>query len=154
MESIPDPFPTTTLSVPNLTELVSRLRDPEIKRCVTIVHAKREGEGDWVMANAAARLSRGGKMKVFGPEAGTPADVVEHALHTDAKVVFTGELKRSEDGLAFRKAASMGVRPVGIITVIRLVEAQMLLESIGPWRDYDIVLLSTDLPPQKKTTPE
>ena len=45
MEILPDPFPTTKLSVPNLAELVSRLRDPDIRRCVTIVHAKRDGEG-------------------------------------------------------------------------------------------------------------
>jgi len=144
MEILPDPFPTTKLSVPNLAELVSRLRDPDIRRCVTIVHAKRDGEGDWVMANAAARLTRAGKMKVFGPEAGTPSDVIDHAIRIGAAVVFAGELKRSEDGLALRKAASFGIRPVGSITVIRLVEAQMLLESMGPWRDYDVALLSVD----------
>jgi hypothetical protein len=154
MESLPDPFPTTKLSVPNLTELVTRLRDPDIRRCITIVHAKREGEGDWVLANGAARLKRTGNVKVFGPEAGTPADVVEHAIRIDAKVVFTGELKRGEDGVAFRKAASFGIRPVGIITVIRLIEAQMLLESLGPWREFNVALLSTDLADQKKTAPE
>ena len=145
MESLPDPFPTTRLSVPNLAELVARLRDPTVKKCVTVVHAKRDGEGEWILANAAARLLRG-KTKVFGPDAGTPSDVIAHAVRTDAKVVFTGELRRSDDGMAFRKAADLGIKPVGTITVIRLVEAQMLLESMGPWRDYDVVLLSPDHP--------
>ncbi|HZZ00932.1 MAG TPA: hypothetical protein VFE36_15330 [Candidatus Baltobacteraceae bacterium] len=149
MERIPDPFPTTTLSVPNLTELVTRLRDPARTRCVTLIHAKRDGEGEWVLANAAARLTRG-NVKVFGPELGTAHDVVEHGLRTDAKVIFTGDLRRADDAMAFRKAAAIGVRPVGTITVIRLIEAQMLLEAMGPWTGYDVVLLSVDLPPVKK----
>ena len=143
MENTPDPFPTTRLSVPNLPELVTRLRDPDIKRCVTVIHAKREGEGEWVLANAAARLMRS-KIKVFGPEPGTVADVVEHAIRIDAKVVFTGELRRTEDGIAFRRAAALGVRPVGTITVIRLLEAQMLLETMGPWIGFNVALLSSD----------
>lgn len=145
MDSIPDPFPTTTLSVPNLSELVVRLRDPELTRCVTVIHAKRNGEGEWILANAAARLSRS-KMKVFGPEPGTAAEIVEHGLRTDAKVIFTGDLRRSDDAMAFRKAASLGVKPVGTITVIRLIEAQMSLEALGPWIGFDVVLLSVDLP--------
>jgi hypothetical protein len=145
VERVPDPFPTTTLSVPNLSELVVRLRDPARTRCVTIVHAKNEGEGEWVLANAAARLVRS-NIKVFGPELGTAADTIEHGLRMDAKVIFTGDLRRSNDAMAFRKAASLGVKPVGTITVIRLVEAQMLLEAMGPWTDYDVVLLSVDLP--------
>jgi hypothetical protein len=145
VERIPDPFPTTKLSVPNLSELVARLRDPARKNCVTVIHAKRDGEGEWVLANAAARLARS-KIKVFGPEPGTASEVVEHALRIDAKIVLTGELRRSDDGLAFRKAASLGIKPVGTITVIRLVEAQMLLESMGPWTGYDVALLSVDLP--------
>lgn len=151
---MPDPFPTTRLSVPNLAELVTRLRDPRLERCITVVHAKREGEGEWVLANAAARLMRS-KVKLFGPEPGTAADVVEHGLRIDAKVVFTGELRRTEDAVAFRKAAALGVKPVGTITVIRLVEAQMLLESMGPWIGYNLALLSTDIKrEQKKTTSE
>jgi hypothetical protein len=148
VDQVPDPFPTTTLSVPHLSELVARLRDPAIARCVTVIHAKRNGEGEWVLANAAARLSRG-KIKVFGPELGTAADVVELGLRTDAKVIFTGDLRRSDDAMAFRKAASMGVRPVGTITVIRLIEAQMLLEAMGPWNGFDVVLLSLDLAAKK-----
>jgi hypothetical protein len=148
VERVPDPFPTTTLSVPNLSELVVRLRDRALTRCVTVIHAKRDGEGEWVLANAAARLTRG-NIKVFGPELGTAADVVEQGLRTDAKVVFTGDVRRSDDGMAFRKAASLGVKPVGTITVIRLIEAQMLLEAIGPWNGYDVMLLSVDLPVRK-----
>ena len=143
MSEIPDPFPTTRLSVPNLAELLMRLRNADIKNCITVVHAKREGEGEWILANAAARLTRS-KIKVFGPEHGTAADVVEHGLRVDAKVVFTGELRRSEDSIAFRRAASFNVRPVGVITCIRLGEARMVLETLGPWIGYDVALLSMD----------
>jgi hypothetical protein len=139
----PDLFPTTRLSVPNLPELLARLRDPELTRCVTIVHSKRDGEGEWILANAAARLMRS-SVKTFGPEAGTPADVVDHALRIGAKVVFTGELRRADDAIAFRRAAARGVRPVGTITVIRLAEAKMLVEALGPWVGYDVMLLSAD----------
>lgn len=148
VDRIPDPFPTTTLSVPNLSELLARLRDPALTRCVTVIHAKRDGEGEWILANAAARLTRS-SVKVFGPELGTAAGIVEHGLRTDAKVIFTGELRRSDDAMAFRKAALLGVKPVGTITVIRLIEAQMLLEAMGPWNGFDIVLLSVDLPVQR-----
>lgn len=82
MDRIPDPFPTTTLTVPNLSELVARLRDPALSRCV------------WVLANAAARLSRG-SVKVYGPEHGTAAEAIERGLRTD-------------DAMAFRKAAALG----------------------------------------------
>ena len=144
MEQLPDPFPTTRLSVPNLAELVARLRDPNVARCITVVHAKRENEGEWILANAAARLMRN-KIKVFGPEAGTAADIAEHAIRIGAKIVFTGDLRRDEDAIAFRRAAALGIKPVGTITVIRLAEAQMLLESMGPWRGFDVALLSPDL---------
>jgi len=150
VDRIPDPFPTTTLSVPNLSELVARLRDPAIARCITIIHSKRAGEGEWVLANAAARLTRG-NVKVFGPEPGTASGVIEHGLRTDAKVIFTGDLRRSDDAMAFRKAASLGVKPVGTITVIRLIEAQMSLEAMGPWQGYDVMLLIVDLPVRKDT---
>lgn len=144
MPEVPfDPFPTTKLSIPNLAELVARLRDPALRQCVTLVHAKRQGEGDWILGNAAARLMRS-KIKVFGPEPGTAADIIEHALRIDAKVVLTGELRRDDDAAAFRKAASFGVRPVGVITCIRLGEARMLLEAMGPWTGFDVALLSTD----------
>jgi hypothetical protein len=86
------------------------------------------------------------KMRIFGPEAGTPADLIDHALRIGAKVVFTGELRRDDDAIAFRKAAALGVKPVGIITVIRLVEAQLNVEKLGPWTGYDVALLSPDLP--------
>jgi hypothetical protein len=144
MPEIPfDPFPTPRLSVPNLSELLTRLRDPDIKKCITIVHAKREGEGEWVLGNAAARLMRG-KIKIFGPEAGTASDLVDHAIRIDAKIVFTGEVRREDDAAAFRRAASYGVRPVGIVTVIRLTEAQLRLAQLGPWTGFDLELLSSD----------
>ena len=138
--------PTTRLSVPNLTALLARLRNEELRRCVTFVHAKKEGEGEWVLGTAAARLMRG-KVKIFGPEAGTIVDLVEHALRIGAKVLFAGEVRRDEDGRAMRQAASLGVRPVGVITCIRLVEAQMRLKEFGPWTGYDVALLSSDSQP-------
>lgn len=141
---IPDPFPTTKLSVPNLAELLLRLRDPSIRNCITAVHAKQQGEGEWVLANAAARLMRG-KIKVLGPETGTAIDLVDHAIRIEAKVVFAGELRRGADGLAFRRAATFGIRPVGVITCIRLVEARLVLEEMGPWLGYDVALLSPDI---------
>lgn len=141
---IPDPFPTQRLSVPNLAELLMRLRNQEIRNCITVVHAKKEGEGEWICANAAARLQRG-KIKLFGPSPGTLPDVVEHGLRTDAKIIFAGEMRRDSDGASFRKAAAHNVRPVGVITCIRLGEARMLLETMGPWLGYDVALLTTDL---------
>jgi hypothetical protein len=141
---IPDPYPTTRLSVPNLAELLTRLRDQDIRHCVTVIHAKRQGEGEWILANAAARLLRS-KVKIFGPEPGTAADVVEHALRIEAKVVFTSELRREADGAALRRAALFGVRSVGVITCIRLSEAKMQIEKMGPWTGFDLAVLSTDL---------
>jgi hypothetical protein len=145
MPDIPfDPFPTAKLAVPNLTALVARLRDTTIKHGITVVHAKKEGEGEWILATAAARLTRSG-IKVAGPEPATPPDLVDHALRIDAKVVLAGELRRDADALALRKAAWFGVSAVGVITCIRLGEAQMLLATFGPWTGYDVQLLSQDL---------
>ena len=141
---IPDPFPTTRLSVPNLAELLMRLRDTTIKNCITVIHAKREGEGEWICANAATRLQRG-KIKILAPSPGTLKDIVEHGLRIDAKIIFAGEMRRDSDGMEFRTAATYNARPVGIITCIRLGEAKMLLEAMGPWIGYDVALLSPDL---------
>lgn len=145
MPEVPfDPFPTTKLTVPNLAALLGRLRNDTIKHNVTLIHAKKDGEGDWIMATAAARLKRN-HVKIVGPEPGTPENLVEHALRSDAKVVFAGEIRRDPDALALRKAAALGVKAVGVITCIRLIEAQMLLETFGPWTGYDVALISPDL---------
>ncbi|MBV8490079.1 MAG: hypothetical protein JO199_06055 [Candidatus Eremiobacteraeota bacterium] len=121
-----------------------RLRNADIRNCITVIHAKREGEGEWICGNAAARLQRG-KIKIFGPSPGTVPDIVEQALRVDAKIVFAGEMRRDADGLAFRKAASFGVRPVGVITCIRLSEARMVFETMGPWTGYNVELLTPDI---------
>ncbi|HTX59209.1 MAG TPA: hypothetical protein VMH02_05975 [Verrucomicrobiae bacterium] len=136
-----DPFPTMRMSVPNLPELLARLRSDSIKHGVTIVHAKAQGEGDWILGTASARLKRG-NLKIVGPEPHTPKDLVEHALRIGAKIVLAGELRREEDSRALRAAAALGVHAVGVITAGKLSEAQALLAFLGPWTNYDVSLLS------------
>jgi hypothetical protein len=138
--SAPDPFPTIRLTVPHLRELLERLRSDDIRHGITVVHAKKPGEGEWILANARARLLRG-SIKIVGPEAVRPADLVEQAARIGAKVVFVGELRREDDARALRVAAAMGIRPVGVITAPTLSEAQMLLAVLGPWNNFDVALL-------------
>jgi hypothetical protein len=136
-----DPFPTIRLSVPHLRELLERLRSETIRYGITIVHAKRPEEGDWVLANARARLLRG-TIKIVGPEPVRAVDLVEQAARIGAKVVLTGEMRREEDARALRAAAALGMRPVAVITAPTLSEAQMTLAVLGPWTNYDVALLS------------
>jgi hypothetical protein len=136
-----DPFPTIRLSVPHLRELLERLRSDTIRHGVTIVHAKRPEEGEWILSNARARLMRG-TLKIVGPEAVRAADLVEQAARIGAQVVLTGEMRREDDARALRAAAVLGMRPVGVITAPKLSEAQMMLAVLGPWTDYDVALLS------------
>lgn len=91
-----DPFPTIRLSVPHLRELLERLRSDTIRHGVTIVHAKRPEEGEWILSNARARLMRG-TLKIVGPEAVRAADLVEQAARIGAQVVLTGEMRREDD---------------------------------------------------------
>jgi hypothetical protein len=77
---------------------------------VTIVHAKRPEEGEWILSNARARLMRG-TLKIVGPEAARAADLVERAARIGAQVVLTGEMRREDDARALRAAAVLGMRP-------------------------------------------
>jgi len=129
------------MTVPNLVDLLARLRDESNSNCITIIHAEKHGEGDWVIANAAARLARN-NIKVAGPEPIKVIDVVERAIRMGAKVAFVGEVRREEDARAVRAAAALNIKPVGIVTAGKLVDAQALLTILGPWKGYDLVLLS------------
>jgi hypothetical protein len=139
--SAPDPFPTMKLSVPHLRELLERLRSETIRHGITIVHAKRPAEGEWILSNARARLLRG-SIKIVGPEPVKASDLVEQAARIGAKVVLAGEIRREEDARALRAAAALGMKPVGIITAEKLSEAQMRLAVLGPWTNYDLAMLS------------
>lgn len=136
-----DPYPTISMSVPNLVELLTRLRDDSIAHAITVLHAEREGEGEWVSATAAARLARS-NVKLVGPEPIKAVDLVEHAVRIGAKLVFIGEIRREEDARAARAAAALGIKPVGIITVPKLSDAKALVTVLGPWKGYDVALLS------------
>jgi len=138
-----DKYPTTVMRVPNLVELLARLRDPGLRNPITVLHGRVEGEGEWVTANAAARMQRE-NIKAVGPEAASFSALVEHAARLGAKIVFLGEVRRAEDGRALRNAASLGIHPVAYLTMRTRAEAQDLLTVIGPWEKYDIVLLSSE----------
>ena len=129
------------MSVPNLVELLSRLRDESVVHGITVVHAEKEGEGDWVLATAAARLARS-NAKIVGPEPIKAVDLVEHAIRVGAKLAFIGEIRREEDARAARAAAALGIKPVGVITAPKLSDVQALITVLGPWKGYDVALLS------------
>lgn len=135
-----DPFSTTSMSVPHLSELLARLRDEETRRSITVLHASRADEGEWIFSNAASRLTRSG-IRVFGPEPMKAKDLVEQAALIGAKVIYVGELRREEDARAVRAAASFGIRTVATITAASIEEAQRLLEILGPWTAYNLQLL-------------
>jgi stage III sporulation protein SpoIIIAA len=135
-----DPFSTTSMSVPHLTELLARLRDETARRSITIIHASKAEEGEWIFSNAASRLSRSG-IRIFGPEPMKAKDLVEQAAHIGAKVIYVGELRREEDARAIRAAATFGIRTVATITASQLEETQRLVEILGPWTGYDIAIL-------------
>ncbi|HEY8321708.1 MAG TPA: hypothetical protein VIG46_08000 [Candidatus Baltobacteraceae bacterium] len=135
-----DPFSTTSMSVPHLSELLARLRDETTRRSITILHATRPDEGEWIFSNAASRLTRSG-IRVFGPEPMKAKDLVEQAAHIGAKVIYVGELRREEDARAVRAAAAFGIRTVATITAGSIEEAQRLLEILGPWTAYNLALL-------------
>jgi hypothetical protein len=142
MEQAPpdDPFPTSRIAVPHLGELLKRVRGATA-HSITIVHARREGEGDWILGTAAARLRRS-SLKIAGPEPMLPKDMVEYALRTNSKVVLAGEIRREDDARALRHAAALGLAAVGVITTDKLSEAKTRLAFLGPWTNYDVALLS------------
>lgn len=135
-----DPFSTTSMSVPHLPELLARLRDEETRRSITILHAKRPDEGEWIFSNASSRLTRSG-VRVFGPEPMKAKDLVDQAAHIGAKVIYVGEMRREEDARAIRAAAAFGIRTVATITASSIEEARRLLEILGPWTGYNLELL-------------
>ncbi len=135
-----DPYPTIRMSVPHLAELLARLRDDDARRSVTIIHATKPEEGEWIFSNAASRLSRSG-VRVFGPEPMKAKDLVEQAAHIGAKVIYVGEMRREEDARAIRAAASFGIRTVATVTAEHIEETQRLVEILGPWTGYDLAVL-------------
>jgi hypothetical protein len=137
----PDPFPTIRLSIPHLRELLERVRNESSRHAITVVHARRPEEGEWILSNARARLLRG-TIKIVGPEPARTKDLVEQAARIGAKIVLTGEMRREEDARALRAAAAIGMHPVSVITAPTLQEAKMTLAVFGPWTNYDVALLS------------
>lgn len=135
-----DPFSTTSMSVPHLPELLARLRDEETRRSITILHAKRADEGEWIFSNASSRLTRSG-VRVFGPEPMKAKDLVEQAAHIGAKVIYVGEMRREEDARAIRAAAAFGIRTVATVTAPTIEESQRLVEILGPWTGYNLSIL-------------
>jgi hypothetical protein len=137
-----DLFPTTSIQVPNLIPLLERLRDENRRRVVTLLHVKSAEEGEWICATAAARLARG-NVKILGPEALKPLDMIERAIRSNTKIVFAGEIRREEDARAMRAAATLGVRPVGYIVREKRSEADNLMTLLGTWNSFDIALLGS-----------
>jgi hypothetical protein len=137
-----DLFPTGTISVPNLVPLLERLRDENRRRTITLLHVRSFEEGEWICSTAAARLSRSA-IKILGPEAMKPLDLIERAIRSSVKIVFAGEIRREEDARAFRAAATLGIRPVGYIIREKRSEAKDLMTLLGPWNSFDIELLGS-----------
>jgi hypothetical protein len=138
-----DPFPTVKLNVPYLKELLEVLRDPKRERVVAIIHVTSREEGEWVLANTAARLARS-NIKAFGPETSRPMDAIEQALREGAKIALIGEIRRVEDATAMRAAAGPGLamRLVGYIAVQTRKEFDDVVAELGPWRSITPVSLS------------
>lgn len=137
-----DLYPTTTIRVPNLIPLLQRLRDENRRRVISVLHVRSSEEGEWICATAAARLARG-NLKILGPEAMKPLDLIERAIRSGAKVVFAGEIRREEDARSMRAAATLGIRPVGYIVRETRKEANDLVTLLGSWNSFDIELLSS-----------
>jgi ADP-ribose pyrophosphatase YjhB (NUDIX family) len=134
-------FPTTSINVPNLVQLMDRLRDENRKRSITIIHVASAEEGEWICSTAAARLARYGE-KMIGPEPGKVIDLVETAIRVKVPYLFAGELRREEDARALRAAATLGIKPVAFIVRPSRKEADNLLTMLGSWSSFDIALLS------------
>jgi hypothetical protein len=141
MSGAPDPYPTIRLTVPHLRELLERVRNETLRYGITIVHATRPDEGEWILSNARARLLRG-NLKLVGPEPAKTSDLVEQAARIGAQIVLAGEMRREDDARALRAAAAVGMRPVAYITAPTPSEAQMTLAMLGPWTNYDVALLT------------
>ena len=137
-----DLYPTATIRVPNLIPLLQRIRDENRRRVISLLHVRSSEEGEWICATAAARLARG-HLKILGPEAMKPLDLIERAIRSSAKVVFAGEIRREEDARSMRAAATLGIRPVAYIVRETRKEANDLMTLLGSWNSFDIELLSS-----------
>lgn len=134
-------FPTTSINVPNLVQLMDRLRDENSKRSITFVHVASAEEGEWICSTAAARLARYGD-KMVGPESGKMIDLVETAIRAQVPYIFAGELRREEDARALRAAATLGIKTVAFVVRPSRKEADDLLTMLGSWGSFDVAVLS------------
>jgi hypothetical protein len=141
MENSRELFPTTSINVPNLVQLMERLRDENAKRAITFVHVVSSEEGEWICSTAAARLKRYGD-KMIGPEPGKIIDLVETAIRSKVPYLFAGEMRREEDARALRAAATLGIKPVAFIVRPSRTEADNTITMLGSWSSFDVALLS------------
>jgi hypothetical protein len=137
-----DLFATTTMRVPHLVPLMERMRSQERRRVITLLHVQSPEEGEWICSTAAARLARE-NVRVLGPEALKPLDLIEQAIRSSSKFVFAGEIRREEDARALRAAATLGIRAVGYVVRERRHDAENLLTLLGPWNSFDFALLGS-----------
>jgi hypothetical protein len=138
-----DPFPTAKLTVPYLKELLDHVRDPEKERAIVIFHAESPEEGEWVMQNAASRLTRNkNKMLVCGPEPNRVTEILEHALRMKAQVAFAGEIRKVEDAQALRSGAALGLRVVAFLAVKDRKLFNDTVAELGPWSNVSLLSLS------------
>jgi len=145
-----DIFPTTRINVPNFVPLMDRLRDENLKRAITLLHAHSAEEGDWICSTAAARLARE-KVQALGPTDGRAIDLIETGMRSKVTIVFAGELRREEDARALRAGATFGIRPVAFLVRETRKDAEDALRMLGPWGGYDLVLLSEEHQPKSTT---
>jgi hypothetical protein len=148
MAPINDPFPTTKLTVPYLSEVLERLRDPKAQRVIVICHAKSPEEGEWILATTAARMQRNG-VKVVGPESTAPVSLMELALREKAEVALVTGIHTPQDAHALRAASGMGLKIAGVLCAPTVDEFKAFLNSLGPWAGYNLMPLTrTPLPPR------
>jgi hypothetical protein len=143
-----DLFPTVTMTVPFLKELLARMRDVSSRRSITIIHADSTDQAQWILSNAAARLQRGG-LRVAGPEPKPPALIVEEALRLGSKYLLAGEMRRIADAQALRAAAALGINVAATISRENRRQVEDLLALVGPWENYDVKLLSRQPPTRR-----
>lgn len=143
-----DPFPTAKLTVPYLSELLEKLREPKTDKLIIIFQAQNAAEGEWILANVASRLSRG-SMRVHEAEPSTLMNNLEMALSKKVAVALVGELRRVDDGKALRAAAGLGLsRIVAFFAMSDRVEFDNSVKAIGPWDAVDLVSLTRQPPPR------
>ncbi len=143
-----DPFPTMKLSVPYLPEMLEKLRDPKGNRLIIIFQAQSTDEGDWILANVAARLTKSG-LTYYQAEPLKVIDNLEMAMRKQAAVTLLGEIRRAEDGKAMRTAAELGMRAiVAYFAMPARQDFDNSCKAIGPWTGYDFVPLSRTPPPR------